>query len=117
MSTDTVDTFEKTIYGVVAEFDLPPAGSYGAGLAFLPADPQCAEKAVTSIESLVADEGLVLLGWRQTPIDPSSLGATALAVMPAFRQLFVADPREERDLAAAEPQRARQLSERIKVEW
>ncbi|MCU1346066.1 MAG: Glutamate synthase (ferredoxin), partial [Acidimicrobiia bacterium] len=72
--------------------ELPPAGSYGAGLAFLPADPQCAEKALISIESLVADEGLLLLGWRHTPIDPSSLGATALAAMPSFRHLFVAAP-------------------------
>src|SRR5262245_25250598 len=34
----------------VAGFDLPPAGSYGVGMAFLPADPTDAEKAMARVE-------------------------------------------------------------------
>src|SRR5436309_3328134 len=37
----------------VAGFDLPPAGSYGAGLAFLPLDPTDAEKAMARVEQIV----------------------------------------------------------------
>ncbi|MEC9051793.1 MAG: glutamate synthase central domain-containing protein, partial [Actinomycetota bacterium] len=42
------------------------------------------------IEEIAAEEGLAVLGWRDVPTDPSILGATALGVMPTFRQLFVA---------------------------
>ena len=36
---------------------------------------------------IVADEGLTVLGWREVPIEPDYLGATARSVMPTFRHL------------------------------
>ena len=72
--------------------ELPPAGRYAVGLGFLPADPIAAEKSQAAIENIVADEGLAVLAWRDVPVEPSCLGATARAVMPAFTQLFVTDP-------------------------
>ncbi len=76
----------------VAGFTLPPAGSYAVGLAFLPIDPTDAEKAQEAIATIVADEGLSVLGWRTVPVNPDCLGASARRVMPVCRQLFVADP-------------------------
>src|ERR1700712_3570534 len=76
----------------VAGVELPAAGAYAVGLAFLPPNPVNAEKAQGAIESIVADEQLRVLGWRDVPVDPSCLGASARAVMPSFRQLFVDDP-------------------------
>ncbi|MEK7422730.1 MAG: glutamate synthase large subunit [Actinomycetota bacterium] len=76
----------------VAGFELPVAGAYAVGLAFLPADHGDAEKAQASIESIVTDKGLVVLGWRQLPVQPECLGKSSRAVMPGFKQLFVADP-------------------------
>ena len=38
--------------------DLPPAGAYAVGMAFLPDDHVAAEKAQAAIETIVADEGL-----------------------------------------------------------
>ncbi|MDO8391170.1 MAG: glutamate synthase large subunit [Actinomycetota bacterium] len=76
----------------VAGFALPAKGAYAVGLAFLPADAGDAEKAQRAIEGILAEEGLSLLGWRAVPTDPSTLGATARAVMPSFQQLFVGDP-------------------------
>jgi glutamate synthase (NADPH/NADH) large chain len=73
----------------VTDFDLPDAGSYAVGTAFLPAEESA--HAVSVIETIAADEGLTLLGWREVPVAPGLLGATARATMPAFRQLFVAD--------------------------
>ena len=73
-------------------FALPAEGAYAVGLAFLPANPVNAEKAQAAIERIVADEGLAVLGWRDVPVDPSCLGASARAVMPSFRHLFIADP-------------------------
>ncbi|MFE2497421.1 glutamate synthase large subunit [Streptomyces scopuliridis] len=73
----------------VAGFELPEAGSYAVGIGFLPADD--ATDAVSHIETIAAEEGLNVLGWREVPVAPELLGATARSTMPAFRQLFVAD--------------------------
>ena len=89
----TPDAFLRAVAG----FELPPAGHYAVGLAFLPADPAGSAAAVAHIEAIVAEEGLEVLGWRDVPTDPSCLGATARAAMPTIRQLFVTTP----DRAAA----------------
>ncbi|MFJ3702193.1 MULTISPECIES: glutamate synthase large subunit [unclassified Streptomyces] len=72
-----------------AGFELPEAGSYAVGIAFLPADDST--DAVKQIEKIAAEEGLDVLGWRQVPVTPDILGNGARAVMPEFRQLIVAD--------------------------
>ena len=61
-------------------------------MAFLPDDNIAAEKAQAAIETIVGDEGLAVVGWRDVPVDPSCLGATARAAMPRFRHLVVSDP-------------------------
>ena len=75
----------------VVDFDLPPLGSYAVGLGFLPADPVPADAATAGIEKICAEEGVEVLGWRDVPVDASSIGASARAAMPSFRQLFLAD--------------------------
>ena len=80
------DTFLRSVVG----FELPAAGSYAVGIAFLPTDEAEAAAVVEIIEAAAVEESLVVLGWREVPTDPSSLGPTAASVMPAFRQLFVA---------------------------
>ena len=76
----------------VVDFALPPAGAYGVGLAFLPADATDAEKAMGQIDRIVAEEGLRVVGWRAVPVDDSMIGPTARSVMPSFWHVFVADP-------------------------
>ena len=68
---------------------LPEPGAYATGIGFLPADADQRAKAVAGIEGIMADEGLTVVGWREVPTDPSSLGDQALGVMPSFQQLFV----------------------------
>ncbi|HEX3706873.1 MAG TPA: glutamate synthase large subunit [Mycobacteriales bacterium] len=74
----------------VAGFELPDAGGYAVGLAFLPEDDEAERKAIDAIERIVGEEDLRVLGWRDVPTNSSSLGHTALSVMPRLRQLFVA---------------------------
>src|SRR3979411_851051 len=74
-------------------FDLPPQGAYGVGLCFLPADLTFAQESIVRIESIMLDEGLRVVGWREVPVDESTVGATARSVMPTFRQIFGIDPR------------------------
>ncbi|WP_326765037.1 glutamate synthase large subunit [Streptomyces sp. NBC_01591] len=72
-----------------AAFDLPEAGAYAVGIAFLPADDST--EAVRKLEKISTEEGLKVLGWRQVPVTPGILGNGARTTMPEFRQLFVAD--------------------------
>src|SRR5262245_19302704 len=76
----------------VTDFDLPPVGAYGVGLAFLPLDPTDAEKTRARVEQIVGEEGLRVVGWRAVPVDDSTIGPTARSVIPSFAQLFVDDP-------------------------
>jgi glutamate synthase (NADPH) large chain len=85
-----------------AGFVLPDAGHYAVGLVFLPTDADDAEKARRTIESLAAEEGLLVLGWRDVPIQSEGVGATALGAMPTITQLFVSPADEERDTMAIE---------------
>ncbi|MDP3968430.1 MAG: glutamate synthase large subunit, partial [Nocardioides sp.] len=73
-----------------AGFELPAPCSYAVGTAFLPGDDEQVAKTRSRIEEIATEEGLKVLGWREVPVDPSMLGATALSVMPAFSQVFVA---------------------------
>ena len=75
----------------VVEFDLPVSGSYATGIAFI-------EKGIAvevEIERIAREEGLKVLGWRELPINSTSLGKTALSVMPDFKQLFVSGLKNE----------------------
>ncbi|GGS53470.1 glutamate synthase [Planobispora rosea] len=83
----------------VVPFELPAAGHYAAGAAFLPADPQARAAAERLIEGIAAEEGLTVLGWRDVPVTPDLPGPSARAVMPFFRQLFVSSPGGESGLA------------------
>src|SRR5690349_14287250 len=74
----------------VVDFDLPPARAYAVGTAFLPGDAEAVAKTRRRIEELADEEGLTVLGWRELPVDDSTLGATARSVMPSFAQVFVA---------------------------
>lgn len=79
------DAFLREVSG----FELPEAGSYAVGIAFLPADDSTG--AVSRIEKIAGEEGLTVLGWREVPVTPDLLGNGARATMPAFSQLFVSD--------------------------
>ncbi|MCU1675876.1 MAG: gltB, partial [Frankiales bacterium] len=80
------DAFLRAVCGV----ELPPAGAYAVGMAFLPDDDVLAAAAVTAVETLATAEGLSVLGWRDVPVHADIVGASARAVMPRFRLVFVA---------------------------
>jgi glutamate synthase (NADPH) large chain len=80
-------------YRAVAGFDLPDPGGYAVGTAFLPTDAHQRGRAMSAIEGVAAEEGMRVLGWRELPVDPEGIGATAAACMPHFTQLFLA-PRD-----------------------
>ena len=81
-------------YRSVVEFELPLVGSYATGIAFIDKDFDD----LPGIVKIAKEENLRILGWRELPTDDSSLGTTALSVMPRFVQLFIAGHNSESDL-------------------
>ncbi len=82
----------------VVEFDLPAAGSYAVGTAFLPQSPPDAQRVRQLVEHVAGAEGLQVLGWRVVPTEDAGLGQLAKSVMPAFEQVFVRGLREQSGL-------------------
>src|SRR5437762_5806408 len=68
---------------------LPPAGQYGVGMVFLPRDPASRIACEYEIERAIKDEGQVLLGWRDVPVDNSDLAEPAKRIEPVIRQVFI----------------------------
>ena len=78
-------------YQDVTDFDLPRANAYATGIAFIAQGVELRQE----IAKIADEEGLVVLGWRDLPINAASLGKTALSVMPRFEQLFIAGKNKE----------------------
>jgi glutamate synthase (NADPH/NADH) large chain len=76
----------------VVDFDLPPVGEYAAGMAFLPLDADARRQQKEGIERIAQSENLVVLGWREVPVEHDNLGKLAFQARPAFEQLFVSRP-------------------------
>ncbi|GAC1669936.1 MAG: glutamate synthase large subunit [Candidatus Acidiferrum sp.] len=73
-------------------FTLPPAGLYGVGMIFLPVEKHQRLQCEGILERVVREEGLTVLGWRDTPIDGTAIGRVARASQPYIQQLFVGRP-------------------------
>ena len=70
-------------------FTLPAEGEYGAGIIFLPVEPQSRFQCEAIIERIVQEEGLRLLGWRDTPVDADAIGRVARVSQPYIEQIFI----------------------------
>jgi glutamate synthase domain-containing protein 2/glutamate synthase domain-containing protein 1/glutamate synthase domain-containing protein 3 len=68
---------------------LPEPGHYGTGMVFMPRETAEARQCEEKLAAIVREEGQALLGWRDVPVDDSSLGPTARSAEPAFRQVFI----------------------------
>jgi len=75
--------------GLELGFDMPRRRRYAVGQLFLPADPEARAACERIIEEVVREEGQVVIGWRDVPVDDAVLGSIASAVRPAFRQLYI----------------------------
>ncbi|MGE0556938.1 MAG: glutamate synthase large subunit [Burkholderiales bacterium] len=68
---------------------LPAAGQYGIGMVFLPREPASRLACEYEIERAIKDEGQILLGWRDVPVDSEDLGESVRKVEPVIRQVFI----------------------------
>src|SRR6267378_6006953 len=68
---------------------LPSPRHYGAGIVFLPRNPEQAARCRAMLDAIVREEGQTLLGWRRVPTDDSPVGPSARAAEPAIEQVFI----------------------------
>ncbi len=68
---------------------LPQPGQYGIGMVFLPREPASRIACEYEIERAIKDEGQILLGWRDVPVDSEDLGESVKKVEPVIRQVFI----------------------------
>ncbi|MBP5186266.1 MAG: glutamate synthase subunit alpha, partial [Clostridiales bacterium] len=69
--------------------ELPVVGDYGVGMVFLPRQSDAREKCMKVIDKAVEEEGQVVLGWRDTPVNESTIGQTAKENRPYIAQIFI----------------------------
>ena len=81
---------------------LPEPGHYGIGHLFMPRDPDGCRIVEEIVTKAVADEGLVLLGWRDVPVDNRDLGRSVKATEPVQKQIFIGRPKAVADEDAFE---------------
>ncbi len=70
-------------------FELPAPGEYGVGMAFLPVDRHERILCEGILERIAGEEGLTVLGWRDTPLNGNAIGRLARATQPYIEQIFV----------------------------
>ncbi|SHH68655.1 glutamate synthase-related protein [Pollutimonas bauzanensis] len=70
--------------------ELPPPDEYGVAMVFLPKEMASRLACQQELERAVRDEGQVVLGWRDVPIDRDMpMSPTVRACEPVIRQLFI----------------------------
>jgi len=69
--------------------ELPPAGQYAVGFAFLPPDVVERENCQRHFERIVETNGLKVLTWRDVPVNPAVLGEKSRQSQPFMSQVFI----------------------------
>ncbi|MBQ4804602.1 glutamate synthase large subunit [Aquimarina sp. MMG015] len=70
-------------------FNLPESGEYAVSNVFLPKKENQRQYCIDTFEKNITDQGLVLLGWRDVPVDTVHLGEIAATTEPSIKQIFI----------------------------
>ena len=73
-------------------FTLPEPGAYAVGMVFFPVGKRQRLQCEGIVERISRDEGLTVLGWRDTPCDGAAIGREARATQPYIQQVFLGRP-------------------------
>ncbi len=71
---------------------LPEAGEYGVAMCFLPVERHSRLQCEGVFERIAQEEGITVLGWRDTPVNGDAIGREARNSQPYIEQLFVRRP-------------------------
>ncbi len=86
------DRFLRKVARAELSVELPPAGAYGAGIIFLPKDSAVRSEFKQIVESIIAEQGQRLLGWRKVPQlgKDADIGPSAARAEPWMETLLIA---------------------------
>ncbi|MEK4290817.1 MULTISPECIES: glutamate synthase large subunit [Paenibacillus] len=70
-------------------FTLPEQGHYGVGMIFLSHNEEVRAQHEALLSNIIAEEGQIVLGYRDVPTYDEMLGKTAKAAKPFVRQVFI----------------------------
>jgi len=88
--TQIPDAFLRRVtHEITTISSLPPLGSYGVGVVFLPRDPEAFNETQSLVEQCIEEMGQEILGWRMLPVDNSTLGYSVKATEPIIKQIFI----------------------------
>jgi glutamate synthase (ferredoxin) len=71
------------------QLPMPAADQLGVGMVFLPRDPNQRSEAFDLVESILQEEGLTVVGWREVPVRTEVVGEQAKTTLPHIEQVFV----------------------------
>jgi glutamate synthase (NADPH) large chain len=73
----------------VLNINVGEKGTYGTGIIFLPKEENEANFCIEILNKYIREEGLILVGYRDVPVDSSVPGEIAKTTEPAVKQIFV----------------------------
>ena len=73
----------------VLGIQLPAAGEYGVGMVFAHKYESLRNEQKRILEEVVREEGQVVLGWREVPVDGTKVGKEAAAIRPWMIQILI----------------------------
>ena len=73
----------------VLGISLPAAGEYGVGMIFAHKYESLRNEQKRIFEEVVREEGQVVLGWREVPVDGTKVGKEAAAIRPWMIQILI----------------------------
>ena len=76
------------------DFELPPLGRYAVGMIFMPSHQKTRHKCINILEEEARAKSCEVLGWREVPYNPDSVGVIARENCPAVMQVFLQGPPE-----------------------
>ncbi|MBE9125704.1 MULTISPECIES: glutamate synthase-related protein [unclassified Coleofasciculus] len=76
---------------------MPPTEQLGVGMVFLPRDGTLVRKARETVENVLKQDNLTVLGWRKVPVQESVVGSQARENLPQIEQVFVSSMGERGD--------------------
>ncbi len=95
------DAFIRKVFGKQG-IEVPAKGDYAIGMVFLPRDHKLRDLAIKAVEKTTAEEGQILLGWRDVPTDSNMLGETVKPNEPVIKQVLIQRGPDTPDNAAFE---------------
>ena len=73
----------------VLGINLPAVGEYGVGMVFAHKYESLRNEQKRILEEVVREEGQVVLGWREVPVDGTKVGKEAAAIRPWMIQILI----------------------------